>query len=72
MKQTMGMSIAVMALLGHVSSIDVEKHYHQQAKNNNYASNEKELMQVEDISDEDNDAYMEESIKEAEAEYKKN
>jgi hypothetical protein len=36
MKQTMGMSIAVMALLGHASSIDVEKYNHQQANNNNY------------------------------------
>jgi hypothetical protein len=29
-------------------------------------------MQVEDISDEEDDAHMEESIREAEAEYKKN
>jgi hypothetical protein len=67
MKQTMGMSIAVMALLGHASSIDVEKHHHQQSINNN-----KELMQVEEIDDEEGDQFMEESIREAEAEYKKN
>jgi hypothetical protein len=35
MKQTMGMSIAVMALLGHASSIDVEKHHHNQQSNYN-------------------------------------
>tara|TARA_B110000285_G_scaffold232299_1_gene303039 strand:+ start:92 stop:295 length:204 start_codon:yes stop_codon:yes gene_type:complete len=67
MKQTMGMSIAVMALLGQASSIDVEKHRHQQSLNNN-----KELMQVEEIDDEEGDQFMEESIREAEAEYKKN
>ena len=36
MKQTMGMSIAVMALLGHASAIDVEKYHNQQSNINNY------------------------------------
>ena len=36
MKQTMGMSIAVMALLGYASSIDVEKHHNKQSNLNKY------------------------------------
>ena len=64
MKQTIGMGIAVMALLGEATTIDVKKHY------NNEARQDKELMQLQD-EEEDDDAFMKESIKEAEAEYKK-
>lgn len=71
MKQTMGMSIAVMALLGHASAIDVEKHHSQQSKFNNIENKEKAFIELED-DDEENDAFMAESIREAEAEYKKN
>jgi len=33
MKQQMGMSLAVMALLGKASAIDIEKHMHQHINN---------------------------------------
>ena len=63
MKQALGLSVAVMALLGEVDAVTLQKK-HGKAPKQKY-----ELTAMSDYDDEDNsDQYMAESLKEAEKE----
>lgn len=60
------MSVAVMALLGHVSAVQLQKYP--------YEKQDSSLVQTKtekDFSDDEGDAFMEQSIKEAESEFAK-
>jgi hypothetical protein len=63
MKQTMGMSLAVMALLNNTSAVEVKRHHSPR--------HDRMLAQIDDLDTEEGDQFMAESIKEAEEEYKK-
>lgn len=83
----MGASIAVLALLGEVSSVDLmRKHHHQKNQtksiknkhqnrqfsqiNTDEANDENLVQKMDDFDYDDGDKFMEDSIKEAEAEEK--
>jgi len=61
----MGMSLAVMALVGHVSAVQLQKYP--------YTNKDETLVQTDDkeFTDDEGDDFMAESIKEAENEIAK-
>ena len=68
-KSTVGMSMAVMALLGHVDSVALHhkhKHHHH---HHHHHDKGKDLIQTKAIDRDDSDQFMAASIAEAEKEW---